>query len=114
MESIKSHANYQRVVCATFLWAGASAFMAFVVGVPLLILGPSVLVACPWVPASIGPIASGLFASALGGLLLYGALRCTALSLAGVCRSPGYPERHWWFTRRAFRRIVWVELIHEI
>ena len=111
MESIKSHANYGRVVCATFVWAGASAFMALVLGVPLLILGPCVLVACPWVPASIGPIASGLLASALGGLLLYGAVRCTVLAAARVCRSPGYPERHWWFARRAFRGIVRTELI---
>jgi hypothetical protein len=93
------------------LWAGASAFIAVVLGLPLLILGPSVLLACPWTFASIGPIASGLLGSALGGLLLYAVLRSAFLSCARVLRSPGYPDRHWWFVRRAFRRVVRTELV---
>ena len=111
MESVNSHADYGPAVCGTFLWAGASAFIAVVLGLPLLILGPSVLMACPWTSASIGPIASGLFGSALGGLLLYGVLRSTFLSCARVLRSPGYPDRHWWFVRRSFRRVVRTELV---
>ena len=84
--------------------------MATVLGLPLLILGPLALAACPWTRASIGPIASGLLGSALGGLLLYGVLRCIVLSFVRVCRSPGYPDRHWWFVRRAFRRVLRTEL----
>jgi hypothetical protein len=111
MESVNSHTDYGPAVCGTFLWAGASAFIAVVLGLPLLILGPSVLVACPWTFASIGQIASGLLGSALGGLLLYAVLRSAFLSCARVLRSPGYPDRHWWFVRRAFRRVVRTELV---
>jgi hypothetical protein len=55
MKSVKS--EYRPVVCATFLWAGWSAFMAAVLGLLFLVLGPVVLVGCPWSRASIGPIA---------------------------------------------------------
>ena len=62
-------------------------------------------------PTSFAAIASGLFCLALGGLLLFGALRCTLLSLARVWRSPGYPGCHWRIVWQCFRRILRTELI---
>jgi hypothetical protein len=111
MECVKSHSDYGAVIYATFLWAGVSAVVATVISLFLLMLGLDALFALPWTWDSTGSIASGLFCLALGGLLLYGVTRCTVLSVARVCRSPGYPERHWWFVRRSFRSMFCTELI---
>jgi hypothetical protein len=111
MELVRLNTDYGAVVRGTVLWAGVSAFIVVNLGLPLLILGPFVLIECPWTIASIGPIASGLFASALGALLLYSVLRCNLLSIARVWRSPGYPARHWWLVRRTYRRMARTELI---
>jgi hypothetical protein len=113
MEDVRTRADYGRVVCATFVWAGVTALIAMVIGLPLFVLGPYVLVQClcRWIPTSVGTIASGLISTAIGGLILYGALRCIVLSVVRVCRSPGYPDRHWWFARRTFRNVVRTELI---
>jgi hypothetical protein len=111
MESVKTQADYGPVICATAVWAGASAFVATVVGVPLWFLGVFVLRTSPWNLDSLAPIASGVACVAAGGVLIYGVFRCVALSCISVLRSPGYPERHWWLARRAFQRVVRTELI---
>jgi hypothetical protein len=111
MQSVKSRSDYGPVICATVVWAGVSALMATIVGSSLVMIGLEALAALPWTWGSIAPKASGRFCLALGGLLLYAAVRSTALSLVRVCRSPGYPERHWRFVRQTFRRVVRTELI---
>ena len=111
MESGSSRADYGPAVLATFLWAGAARFLAVAFGLPLLIIGLVSIIGCTSMTGSIGPIAVGLICLAVGGLVLYGVLRSTFLSVVRVWRSPGYPDRHWSFVRRSFRNSLRTELI---
>ena len=111
MDHVDSGKDYGPAVVATCLWAGMSGLMAVVAGLPLLGLGLFSLAGCLWMSEPIELMASGLVCLILGGLLLYAVMRTTWLSVAQVWRSPGYPDRHWWFVRRAFRRILRTELI---
>jgi hypothetical protein len=111
VKQANSSTDYRPAVVATFLWTGVSTAVAVIVGLPLLVLGLFSLVGCLGMKEPVGPMASGLVCSVLGVLVLYAVMRSALLSVARVWRSPGYPERHWWFVRRAFRRIFWTELV---
>jgi len=106
MESVTPLPEYGRAVRATVIWATWTSSLVVTLALPLVLSGA-------WgvtTPVSAGETAARLLVSSLGGLFLYGTLRCVALSTAEVFRSPGYPAQHWWVVRRAVRSILRTEL----
>jgi hypothetical protein len=111
MAFVPSPAEYGAAVRASFVWAALTSSMAVTLALPLVLIGPGLLAQSLFMPVSVGEVACGLLLSSVGGLSLYCVLRCIVLSTAMVWRSPGYPARHWWFVRRAFRSILRTELV---
>lgn len=111
MASVASPEGYGATVRATVVWAVATALGAVALTLPFVVGGLALLAQGVKTPVSVGEAAVGLVLAALGGWGLYGAARCAALSAVRVWKSPGYPERHWWFVRRAFRWLLWTELV---
>ena len=102
-----SSTDYRRAVRATFLWAAVTPWIATCVALSVCAGRACVPgIRARWEQMSIWGVVSSFLASALGVWGWYVALRCIVLSVASVVRSRGYPERHWWFVRRAFRRLV--------
>jgi hypothetical protein len=111
MTIVPPPAGYGPAVRASLLWAAGTSMLAVALALVPLLSGSWLLAQSLMMPLSVGEVAAGLLLSSLGGLFLYGILRCVVLCTAAVWRSPGYPERHWWFVRRAFRSMLRTELV---
>ena len=111
MVYVPSSTDYRRAVRATLVWAVVTPWIATCVALPFVLAAPLFLASSPWEQISIGGLVASLLASALGVCGLYCAFRCIVLSVGSVVRLRGYPQRHWWFLRRAFQSMVRTELV---
>lgn len=109
MASASLSAGYGPAVRVTILWAAITSIWALVLALPFGFLGLGLVVEGLIVTGSIGEAGSGVLVSILVGLFLRGVLGSIGRSVARVWKSPGYPERHWWFVRRAFRGLFLLE-----
>jgi hypothetical protein len=111
MVSVLSSTDYRRALRSTLLWAVVTPWIVTCVALPFVLAAPIFLTSSPWEHTSIWGLLASLLASALGVCGLYCALRCIVRSVGSVVWSQGYPERHWWFLRRAFQSMVRTELV---
>ena len=87
MASVSPSEDYGPALRASCVWAALTSSMAIALALPIVLAGPSLLVWSLRMPVSVAEMAGALLLSSLGGLILYGVLRCVVLSTASVWRS---------------------------